>query len=145
MSGPPPFPGPPPYRRTPPPRRSGRLPYFVFGAFAGVIALGGMLLVGGLGALFVFGGSVIEEQVAADLKENAVLAEHVGDNRTFDIEWYQSGMHPDNDTFIFQVSGSKGSGVMTAKCITIDADREDVTEGTLSVGGRTFNLFPESR
>lgn len=145
MSGPPPYPGPQPYRRTPPPRRGSRLPYFVVGAFAGVFALGGVLLVGGLAALFVFGGSVIEEQVAADLEDNAVLAEHVGGGRTFDIQWVQSGMHPDNDTFIFRVTGSKGTGVITAKCITVSADKEDVTEGTLNVGGRTYDLFPPAR
>jgi hypothetical protein len=145
MSGPPPFPGPPPYRRAPPPRRGSRLPYFVVGAFAGVVALGGLLLVGGLGALFVFGGSVIEEQVAADLADNPVLDEHVGDDRKFDIQWVQSGMHPDNDTFIFRVTGSKATGVMTAKCITVSADKEDVTEGTINVGGRTYDLFPPAR
>jgi hypothetical protein len=115
------------------------------GAVAGVVTLGGVLLVGGLGALFVFGGSVIEEQVAADLEDNPVLAEHVGDGRTFDIQWVQSGMHPDNDTFIFRVTGRKGSGVITAKCITVSAEEEDVTEGTLTVAGRTYDLFPPAR
>jgi hypothetical protein len=107
-----------------------------------VVALGGLLVAGFLVLVFGVGGNLIATQVGADLEDNPVLAEHVGDGRTYDIEWIQSGMHPDNDTFVFRVKGSKGSGLLTAKCITVDADHEDVTEGTIQVGGRTHDLFP---
>jgi hypothetical protein len=143
MSGPPPLPGPPRSRR-PPPHPSDRRYAFLAGVAVAVVALGGLLVLGLFVLVFGVGGSLIETQVGADLEDNPVLAEHVGEGRTFDIEWIQSGMHPDNDTFVFRVRGSKGTGLLIAKCITVDGDHEDVTEGTIQVGGRRYDLFPKA-
>ena len=45
--------------------------------------------------------------------------------------------------FVFEISGPKGAGTLTAECITVDAEREDVVSGTLRLAsGKEFNLFP---
>ena len=52
------------------------------------------------------------------------------------------GEEPDEDVFVFNISGSKGQGVLTAECITIDADHEDVVSGSLRIpSGEVIDLF----
>jgi hypothetical protein len=85
-----------------------------------------------------------ERQVAADIKDNPVILQHIGDISTIKIDWTATGDAPGEDVFVFHVRGSKGEGVLTAECVTVDADREDVVSGTLRLSsGDTVDLFPE--
>lgn len=83
-----------------------------------------------------------ERQVAVDIENNPVIVRYIGDIDAIEIDWTATGEEPDDDVFVFRLSGSKGDGVLTAKCITIDADHEDVVSGSLRLpSGETIDLF----
>jgi hypothetical protein len=103
------------------------------------VLLPSILLASGCGLFGEF-----ERQVAADIKDNPVILQHIGDISTIKIDWTATGDAPGEDVFVFHVRGSKGEGVLTAECVTVDADREDVVSGTLRLSsGDTVDLFPE--
>ncbi|TDI43768.1 MAG: hypothetical protein E2P02_10745 [Acidobacteria bacterium] len=84
-----------------------------------------------------------EKQVAADIKDNPVIRTHLGTIDSIDIDWSKTGDETGENVFVFEISGPKGAGTLTAECITVDAEREDVVSGTLRLAsGKEFNLFP---
>lgn len=111
------------------------------GAALRLLFLGSVTLVAlaasGCGLLDAF-----EQQVAADIKDNPVILEHVGDITSIETDWTATGEAPGDDTFVFQLSGTKGEVILTAECITVDADHEDVVSGSiLLASGETVDLF----
>ena len=96
-----------------------------------------LLLNVGCGALDEF-----ERQVVQDIQDNPVMLEHVGQIQTIDIDWVATGQEPGDDVFVFDVTGSKGSGTLTAECITIDSGREDVVAARLRLpSGEDLDIF----
>ena len=84
-----------------------------------------------------------EKQVAEDIKDNPVIRRHIGTIDSIDIDWTRTGDEPGENVFVFEISGPNGEGTLTAECITIDADREDVVSATLRLAsGEEINLFP---
>lgn len=110
---------------------------------AGVVVLAGVLVLGLGTAVVVYGLGLVADQVEVDLRGNAVMQAHVGDVIHFDVNLTRSMMEPDAQTFVFDVKGVKGSGRVTAKCVTVDADHEKVTAGRLRLdSGTEHDLFP---
>ncbi len=107
------------------------------------VVVGSMLVLTAAGCgLF----DVFIDQVKADIKDNPVIVQHIGTIQSMEIDWAGTGSEPDENTFVFNVTGSKGSGVLTAECITIDANTEDVRSGKLETSaGQTFDLFARGR
>lgn len=133
------LPGPPPLPR---PEKS-KTGCWVAGILGGC-GLVAVLAVVGVVALVVLGLEVFEDQVEAELRSNAVVQQHVGNLQEFELDFSASMAAPGADDFVFNVRGTKGAGVITATCITVDADHEDVTAGTLRLeSGGTYDLFPD--
>ena len=83
-----------------------------------------------------------ERQVAADVQGHPAIVQHIGDIHTIAIDWSATGDEPGDDVFVFRLTGTKGEGVLTAECVTVDADHEDVVSGSLRLpSGQTINLF----
>ncbi len=110
-----------------------------------LLGVGLMLLVccGG-GALIVrFGMQIITTQIEDQLADNAILKEQLGEIESFELDWSRSFADEDDDTFIYQVRGSKGQGRVTVKHITNDAGDEEILSAELRLSsGETFNLMP---
>ena len=121
-----------------------RFSLFAAAVFAVVVPLG---CGGGVGD---FVDSQMEEgleefrkQVQTDIKDNPVLVDKIGTIQSFELDIDASEEVPGENDFVFNVKGSKGEGVLTATCITIDEYTEDVTAGTLRMStGETVDLFP---
>jgi hypothetical protein len=110
---------------------------------AGVVVLAGVLVMGLVTAVVVYGLGLVSDQVQVDLRGNPVMQAHVGEVIHFDVNITRSMMEPDAETFVFDVKGVKGSGRVIAKCVTVDADREKVTAGRLRLdSGTEYDLFP---
>lgn len=136
---------PPPFRavRFTPPRNQGKTVALVV---IGVLVLAGLGILALGGAFMAYGLGLVEDQVAADLRGNAVLQVHLGEMISFDVNFSRSMMEPDNETLVFDVKGAKGAGRITAKCVTVDAEHEKVTAGTLRLeSGAVYDLFPTVR
>lgn len=101
------------------------------------VAIGGWLLVS-------FGLNLFTEQVAKALRDNSVVREHLGELKELELDFLASSAESGPDDFVFHATGSEASGTITATCITVDADTEEVTAGTLRLeNGETYDLFPD--
>lgn len=81
-------------------------------------------------------------QVRVEIENNPVIVEHIGSISSFEYDFDRSMDEP-GDTYVFYLSGDRGSGTLRADCITIDADHEDVPRGQLIMdSGETYQLFP---
>ncbi len=101
---------------------------------------------GGVGLVSYFGLTLITDEVEGDLRDNPVIAEHIGSIQSFEMDWGGSFVEEeDDDTFVFRIRGSKASGIVTVVCEdTGNAEIAEVVSGTLQVdSGETYDLFPE--
>ena len=103
-----------------------------------------LLLCCGGGALIMrFGMQIITTQVEDQLADNPILREHVGEIESFELDWTRSFADEDDDTFIYQVRGSKGEGRVTVKHITDDDGNEEILEAELRLSsGEVVDLMP---
>ncbi|MCH5377557.1 MAG: hypothetical protein JJ992_26670 [Planctomycetes bacterium] len=103
-----------------------------------------LLLCCGGGALVVrFGMQIITTQVEDQLADNPVLKEHIGEIEAFDLDWSRSFADEDDDTFVYQVRGTKGEGRVTVKHITDDSGDQEIVSASLRLSsGETFDLKP---
>jgi hypothetical protein len=108
-----------------------------------VLAVLGMVF-GGL-LLLKIGLGVFSDEVESDLRFNPVLIEHIGRIEEFDLDISASIAEEGNEDFVFRVTGTKGSGLVTATCVTNDEGAEEVVAGTIQLeSGETLDLFPEA-
>jgi len=111
-----------------------------------VLSALGLLLVGVLavGGFVYFGWGLFTDQVRAVLDANPVVQEHVGVVEELEFEFEATGEYEDPDVFVFRVSGPRGSGLVSAKLVSVDADTEELQSGTLHLdSGEVFELLPE--
>lgn len=85
----------------------------VFSGFAGFV-----LLCGGccFGTMYLRLGTV-EQQVRADLANNDVIQEQIGEIQTFELDanvWFLITSRGGEDTYLFFITGDKGSGAVAA-------------------------------
>ena len=91
-----------------------------------------------------FGLGVFADEVENDLRSNPVITEHIGRIEEFDLDLGASIAAEGDEDFVFRVSGTKGSGLINATCVTNDSGVEEVHGGTIQLeSGETLNLFPE--
>jgi hypothetical protein len=108
------------------------------GAFIVLCCGGGMLLLH-------IGMGEFARQVQVDLNTNPVIQSHIGEVESCKVKYGASLMEEGEDVYVFHVRGTKGSGTVTAECVTIDEDTEQVVSGTLVLSsGETVDLFPDS-
>ena len=67
-----------------------------------------------------FGLGVFADEVESDLRSNPVIIEHIGRFEEFELDLGASIASEGNEDFVFRVSGTKGSGLITATCVTND-------------------------
>ena len=129
-------------RAAPPKRSSGStVLIWVLG-----IGLAGTLLLGGLAVFGIrFAMEVFAEQVRVELQDNPVLRAHLGEPEKFEFDWVGTGADSREEVYVFRVRGTQGRGKVSAACVTVDADREQVTSGSLRLeSGEEYDLFPEA-
>jgi hypothetical protein len=128
------------------PSPSRRFPWnkiVIFGCGGCAVVSALALLFGGW-ALMKFGLGVFADEVENELRENPVVVEHIGRIEEFDLDLGASIAEEGDDDFVFKVSGTKGSGLVTATCVTNDDGMEEVVGGTIQLeSGETLDLFPD--
>lgn len=82
-------------------------------------------------------------KVQAALARNPVLADQLGEIESCTYDYAQSQNEPGENVFVFQVAGKKGRGRLRAESITVNAERERVVSGELTLDdGERVQLFP---
>lgn len=105
-----------------------------------VVAL--VTVVGGVAALLFWGWGMYVDQVKSELNGNPVIQEHIGTIEDLSVNLVASSELDDENTFVFDVKGDKGEGVVTAELVSIDADTEELRSGTLELTtGETYDLL----
>ena len=95
-------------------------------------------------ALMKLGLGVFADEVESELRSNPVIIEHVGRIEEFELDLSASVAEAGGEDFVFEVSGTKGSGLVTATCVTNEEGIEEVVSGTIQLeSGETLDLFPE--
>lgn len=122
----------------------GRGPLFALGiACGGCLILGVVAVVAG-GLLIKFGLGFFAEQVEADLRDNPVIIEHLGQLEELKLDFEATLAAPGEDDYVFEASGTKGTGTLRVTSVTVDDETEDVVAGTLQLAsGEEFDLFPK--
>lgn len=112
---------------------------------AKIIVIGGVILA----ALAVCTGlhfwNVFQEQAIRSLQANAVISEHIGQITKWTFDAQRTGEEEGDDVFVFTVEGEKGSGLVTAEFVTVDADSERIDSGVLKLpSGESYDLISGS-
>jgi len=116
---------------------------FIFGCGGCAVVVVLVMAFGGW-ALIKLGLGVFADEVESELRSNPVIIEHVGRIEEFELDLSASVAEEGGEDFIFHVSGTKGSGLVTATCVTNDEGIEEVVAGTIQLeSGETLNLFPD--
>jgi hypothetical protein len=125
----------------PPPRRSSS-GCWIWAIVAGAGFL--LLMCCGGGALLVgFGLQIVTTEIEDQLSGNPILQEHIGEVQSFEMDWSRSFADEDDDTFIYQVQGTKGEGRVTVKHITGEDGNEVILSAQLRLpSGETIDLMP---
>jgi len=98
--------------------------------------------IGGLWFVTDFGMDMVADQVAEDLEHNPVVLEHLGRIVEIDANLGASMRETGEEVFVFDVVGSKASGVLIVETVSISGDYEEVTWGRLELSsGERFDLF----
>ena len=128
------------------PSSSKRFPWnkvLIFGC-GGCAVFVALAMVFGGWALLKLGLGVFADEVESELRSNPVIIEHVGRIEEFELDLGASVAEEGSEDFIFRVSGTKGSGLVTATCVTNADGMEEVAAGTIQLeSGETLDLFPE--
>ena len=128
------------------PSRSKSFPWkkvLVFGCSGCAVVVILAMVFGGW-ALMKLGLGVFSDEVESELRSNPVIIEHVGRIEEFELDLGASVAEEGSEDFIFRVSGTKGSGLVTATCVTNADGMEEVAAGTIQLeSGETLDLFPE--
>ncbi len=99
------------------------------------LALAGLLLllVISVGALATFGYFLFVDQVEVELAANPVIQAHLGTIEELGIDLMATGEYEDDNVFVFDVTGDRGSGRVAVESITVDADSEEIVWGVLEL------------
>jgi len=128
------------------PSRSKSFPWkkvLVFGCSGCAVVVILAMVFGGW-ALMKLGLGVFSDEVESELRSNPVIIEHVGRIEEFELDLGASVAEEGSEDFIFRVSGTKGSGLVNATCVTNADGMEEVAAGTIQLeSGESLDLFPE--
>ena len=128
------------------PSRSRSFPWnkaLIFGCGGCAVVVILVMVFGGW-ALMKLGLGVFADEVESELRSNPVIIEHVGRIEEFELDLSASVAEAGGEDFVFKVSGTKGSGLVTATCVTNEEGIEEVVSGTIQLeSGETLDLFPE--
>lgn len=110
-------------------------------AIVGAVVFCGLLVCcGGFVWLANFGMQVVAADIESQLRDHPQMQEHIGEIQQFDVSWARSMADDDPDTWMYDVEGTKGKGVLTVESFSGD-DTEVITSATLRKStGETIEL-----
>jgi hypothetical protein len=114
-----------------------------------IVALGGGFLLvaivccGGGGLLGWFGMSIVSAEIEAQLRDNPTLKEHIGEIESFQLNFVKSAAENNQNSLIFEVKGTKGSGEITVMAATDPNGKEIIQSAELRLAdGQKVQLAP---
>ena len=132
---------PPPYQ--PQPRSSNKSLWIVLGVVLALAIGGAVVCCGGVVLLGRWGLDMVGQDIAGQLRDDPIIQEEIGEIEEISVDLIASGVHTDQETFIYDVEGTKGSGQLTVKSVTTDDGGEEIITASLrTADGRQRQLRP---
>ena len=133
----------PPNQYTPTseyPAKSNHNGLIIAGIAAGV---GGLFFLGccGLGGVMLLAFSMITEEVKVQVRDHSVIQEHIGEIESFSVMYGASLASGDDDTFMYEIQGTRGSGELTVRSVTDGNGNEIVTSASLRTSQGTTHAL----
>jgi|GEM_PF-5380673 len=99
--------------------------------------------IGCCGGFFYFGLNVFNEEIKAQIKDNAILQEQLGELESMSVNFVKTGEANNDDVIVYDVKGSKASGTLAVEHTSNGAGDILVVSAQLTLSdGQTFELFP---
>jgi hypothetical protein len=128
-----------------PPQKKGWSIGCILGIIALVVGGGGLVCCGGTGGLGWFATNYFLTLVSNEVKNQPVVREHLGEVTACNFDLMATGEVNQEDHFVFNVQGSKGSGVVTVHAQP-EGEKVRIVSGNLRMStGETFNLEPANK
>ncbi len=105
----------------------------ILGIVAGIAAVAMLFCCGGGFLVMRFGLDVMAVEVQDDLAARPEMQEHIGEIESLTFNMVRSGAHHDDETFVYDVVGSKGKGFVTVKQQTADDGSEVIVSAELTL------------
>ena len=105
-----------------------------------------VVVVVGLGGLTFWGWGMFRDQARDAMNRNPVIQRHIGRITAIELNFTETGDAEDEDVFVFDITGTNGSGTVTARFLSVGSDTEELGSGTLRLSsGQTYDLDDGSR
>ncbi len=107
----------------------------------GVIAFVMLLLIAGAGSVLWFGMDVFHDQAKTAIRADPGVVEAVGSISDIRFDFAATGTAVGQEEFAYRVEGERASGLLVGRFVTVDADTEDLREGSLRLDdGRVIRI-----
>ncbi|MEO7936038.1 MAG: hypothetical protein ABIR27_07245 [Dokdonella sp.] len=107
--------------------RRSRTPWII----GGIVALALLLVVAAAGGVVWFGLGLFQEQAHTAIRADPAIADAVGNVTAIDFDVAATAQATGDDEFAYRIEGERGRGLLVARFITLDADTEELREGSL--------------
>jgi hypothetical protein len=135
-----PYGTPPPEYHSPPRKKSNAWIWVLLACIAGGTVL---MCCGGGGGLVYFGLNLIGQEVADDLRDHPKVQEQLGGIEEISFNFTKSAARDDDDEYVFDVKGPKGTGTLICKTADSDDGETEVVSASLRTSdGQTHVLRP---
>ncbi len=119
------------------PRRRAATPWIIGGVVAFVI----VLVIAGAGSLVWFATDVFHDQAKAAIRADHAVVDAVGSISDIRFDFSATGTAAGEEDFAYRVVGERASGLLVGRFVTVDADTEDLREGSLRLDdGRVIRI-----
>ena len=119
------------------PRRRSKTPWIIGGAVALLL----LLLVGAAGSLVWYGIGEFNDQAGAAIRADPAVVDAVGAITGIRLDFSATGNAPGDEEFAYRITGERASGLLVGRFVTVDADNEELRDGTLTLdGGRVIAI-----
>lgn len=78
-----------------------------------------------------FGMSVVSADIERQLRDHPQIRQSVGETESLEVNWAHSLAHEDENTFIYDVIGSKGRGQITIESVSNSEGSEEIVSAEL--------------
>lgn len=112
----------------------------------GIVAFVMFVVLAGAGGLVWFAIGIFDDQAEAAIRADPAIAEAVGNISGIHLDFSATGAAVGEDEFAYRVEGERASGLLVGRFVTVDADTEDLREGSLRLDdGRVIRVGTASR
>ena len=115
--------------------------WFVLAILGGVGLLCVVACCGGSIWFVNFGMSIVSADIESQLRDHPQVRQYVGEIQSLEVNWAKSMVEGGDDTFVYEVVGTDGSGELTVDSISNDEGGEDIISAKLRLSnGETIQL-----